>query len=217
MIVLYLLLAHFIAEFIVDSEALGFKNKPFAFWIHQAIFLVVNAGFLYFITSLWLPVAVIGTVAHSLLDFFSGKLSQKSLALPVFLTKHFLQLCVIFGIAMAFGLFPLKVAEDNFRLLVIVNAILLVTIFTTYFIDAAMRQSSIVRNINLDNKDKILSIFERGVFLTAMLEGLYFLIPVIFIPRLLLQKTKILTDYRTDFLIGTAFTLLVYLLITSLL
>ena len=226
MIFLAVLFAHLISDFVLFPKSLAqWKLQSYkGYLVHFSIVLFVTAISLMFVTPYWLVVTAIVFLFHALIDYVKNFIVSEKLILPIFITKHALDIALpllvvylVFSINIFSG--PLK----QINALALVDGILLSAYFAASFIQALGRQAKRYSTpYEIESSYEYLSMVERAALFLIFVFGsatpaLYVAIPIIFIPRIYLQRIQIFTKYRIDFVIGTFITFLIYLFMKPLL
>lgn len=226
MIFLSLLLAHLITEFLFKPDELSewMKKSYKGIIFHLATVFVTYSALLFFLTSKWLVLSAICLILHLIFDYLleikKPKLlieRESKIVFPLFITEQALRISVIFAVALRLGLNVFSGNEYFIKILVIINGLFLVTIFANTLTESASKQVAGITNRQylISSTYKLLGLVERGLLFIILLYNYYFIVPLILIPRVYLQRLKVLTDYRTDLLIGTSFTILVFIIVRS--
>lgn len=218
MIFLSILLGYLLSDFALLPDELNKwkEDKIYGLFVHIALVLVINAVILFFVTDSWLIISLIVVVVHSLLDLIESKINLKRYRFPVILTEQVLNVTLASGFVYlaGFNLFSGKLFF--MKILLLVNGLLLVTVFGAFLIKLVGEQSSVDKRYELGAKYRLISLGERGLLFSLIILQFYFLIPLIFLPRIFFEKIEIFTKYRVDFTIGLSLTVVVSLLVSQL-
>ena len=219
MVILSLIFVSLIAEFffrpIIESR-IG-KEEKVKYILFTIVFFALYSLTLFSVTKSWLLISFIAVTLHIILDLLEDKFKLKSFELPIFLTK---QLAYILLVSLFIYLIKVPLFSGNSaqiaRMYIAIGFILII-IFAVKFIDVIYAQSLIFSKTRvIEKKYKILSTCERVVLFLLLMFGFYYFVPLIFIPRIYYQRAEVLTKYRTDLLIGTTFTALVFIFLTKI-
>jgi hypothetical protein len=171
---------------------------------------------LFFVTTRIIVVSLFALLLHISLDLIEDRLKLNGFELPLFLTKQFIFVLVAYFLVSSLNIPLFSGVNNQTENMYVVISFALITVFTVKFIDVVYEQTHMFGEKRaIEFKYKALSVCERIIMLILLMLGFYYLIPLVFIPRIYFQRTEILTKYRTDLLIGTTFTVLVYIILIS--
>jgi len=225
-----MLLAHLMADYVFQWDGLvRWKSKHLSgVLFHGGIVLIVTWLLSLPYTGTWWPYALFIGVTHTFIDALRTRASRVTsrTALGLFLLDQALHLMIILAALSISGyLVPNQMMEAivrqarDFHILAFLIGYTFITMPT--WIILRFLVWGLVDNtetMTLSSTDKYIGILERGLITTLVIMGQFFLIPLVAIPRLILdgpkmRKNGITSGYVTELLASTGVAIAVGLIL----